>query len=82
MSSINLKPVDSAASPAIKHPAPTTSAAPHGWKFRYTASPDGHEENLLIMLHGMGDTCESFFKLGTSLNLPGTCVMSLQGQEG
>lgn len=81
MSDMHLKPVG-IPTPAAKHAAPSPSSAPHRWQFRYSPAPDGNEENLLIMLHGMGDTCESFFKLGQNLKLPDTCVMSLQGQEG
>ncbi|KAL8688101.1 MAG: hypothetical protein Q9218_005902 [Villophora microphyllina] len=35
--------------------------------------------NVLVMLHGLGDTKESFAKLATQMNLPETACISLQG---
>ncbi|KAG9229769.1 Alpha/Beta hydrolase protein [Amylocarpus encephaloides] len=35
--------------------------------------------NILILLHGLGDTNESFTQLGRNLNLPETTVLSIQG---
>ncbi|KAJ7594191.1 hypothetical protein C8J56DRAFT_926154 [Mycena floridula] len=49
--------------------------------FFYAASEDGIDENLLILLHGLGDTHIPFSKLGKSLNLPQTAVLSLRAPE-
>lgn len=69
---INLRPIR-ATTPKI-HPPPTSST----WKFEYAPSHDGKESNLLLMLHGLGDTCKPFFELGKQFKLPATCVLSLQ----
>lgn len=47
----------------------------------YTPSPDGVDSNLLILLHGLGDTSAKFHSLGTTLQrtLPQTAVLTLQG---
>ncbi|KAF7292961.1 Abhydrolase-2 domain-containing protein [Mycena indigotica] len=49
--------------------------------FSYAASDDGTDENLLILLHGLGDTQIPFFKLGKQLKLPQTAVLVLQAPE-
>jgi predicted esterase len=38
----------------------------------------GAPVNVLILLHGLGDTHASFAELGKNLNLPETCAISLQ----
>ncbi|KAF8867427.1 hypothetical protein CPB85DRAFT_1246968, partial [Mucidula mucida] len=49
--------------------------------FSYKASNDGTDENLLILLHGLGDSHVPFFKLGCSLQLPQTAVLALRAPE-
>jgi len=44
----------------------------------YTPSNDGTDENLLILLHGLGDTEVPFANLGRSLKLPQTATLSLR----
>ncbi|KAF8153252.1 hypothetical protein B0H34DRAFT_774248 [Crassisporium funariophilum] len=50
-------------------------------QFFYSASDDGTDENLLILLHGLGDTHIPFSKLGKSLKLPQTAVLALRAPE-
>src|ERR1700753_109431 len=39
----------------------------------------GQPINILILLHGLGDTNKSFSQLGRNLNLPETAYLSIQG---
>lgn len=72
---LTLKPATS--KPAGPRRAPTSAdLAP--WAFDYAPSKDGHDANLLIMFHGLGDTKAAFAGLGRQLNLPATAVLSLQ----
>ena len=48
--------------------------------FTYSSSPD-RDTNLLILFHGLGDTKAPFASLATSLNLPQTATLSLQGPQ-
>ncbi|KAI0691644.1 hypothetical protein C8Q76DRAFT_634461 [Earliella scabrosa] len=66
------------ATPRVKTP-PKTSAIPV--PFVYTASDDGTDENLLILLHGLGDTQVPFGKLGRQLHLPQTATLALRAPE-
>ena len=75
------------------HPQSTSWPVP----FTYIPSDDGTDENLLILLHGLGeplkdylqsrllssvgDTHVPFTKLGRSLNLPQTAILALQAPE-
>ncbi|KAF8311991.1 hypothetical protein DL93DRAFT_2149541 [Clavulina sp. PMI_390] len=61
--------------PKVK-PAPQKAKMP--LRFVYHPSPDGVDENLLVMLHGLGDTEAPFANLGRQLNLPQTAVLSLR----
>lgn len=66
---------------ASSKPSPTPGKA--GFKqSTYHASADGADSNLLIMLHGLGDTDKPFAQLGQQLQrtLPQCAVLSLQGQ--
>ncbi|TFK53107.1 alpha/beta-hydrolase, partial [Heliocybe sulcata] len=47
-------------------------------QFTYTPSDDGTDENLLIFLHGLGDTLRPFTALARSLKLPQTACLVLQ----
>lgn len=70
-------------------PAPTEPAAkplvpsPSLQKFtghKYAPAPSGVDSNLLILLHGLGDSSQPFFQLAQTLQntLPQTAVLSLQ----
>ncbi|PPQ90309.1 hypothetical protein CVT25_007894 [Psilocybe cyanescens] len=65
-------------SPRVK-PTPKTSKIQGS--FSYTPSDDGTDENLLILLHGLGDTEIPFSKMGKSLKLPQTAVLALRAPE-
>eukprot|EP01138_Halocafeteria_seosinensis_P013602 gb/GECG01013891.1/.p1 GENE.gb/GECG01013891.1/~~gb/GECG01013891.1/.p1 ORF type:complete len:516 (+),score=53.10 gb/GECG01013891.1/:1-1548(+) len=47
-----------------------------GSLFRH--APDGVDENLFILMHGLGDTPEPFVKFGETLALPQTAVLALK----
>ncbi|PKI84621.1 hypothetical protein MVES_001563 [Malassezia vespertilionis] len=49
--------------------------------FAYRGALDGVDSNLVVLLHGLGDTAAPFASLGTSLQnaLPQTVVLCLQG---
>jgi len=57
-------------------PAPKNEKLPV--RFVYHPSPDGVDENLLIMLHGLGDTEAPFANLGRNLRLPQTAILALR----
>ncbi|KAF9506885.1 hypothetical protein BS47DRAFT_1374025 [Hydnum rufescens UP504] len=57
-------------------PAPKRGGIPV--EFSYSPSGDGIDENLLILLHGLGDTEIPFAKLGRQLRLPQTATLSLR----
>ena len=65
--------------PPKRKPAPKKSKIPV--PFTYTSSDDGTDENLLILLHGLGDTHDPFAKLGKSLKLPQTATLALRGTQ-
>ncbi|TCD71016.1 hypothetical protein EIP91_000514 [Steccherinum ochraceum] len=65
-------------SPRTKQP-PNAKAIPV--PFEYTASDDGTDENLLVLLHGLGDTHIPFAKLGKQLKLPQTATLALRAPE-
>lgn len=48
--------------------------------FNYASAQDQVDSNLLIFLHGLGDTAQPFFQLGKQLQktLPQTAIMSIQ----
>ncbi|KAI0632624.1 hypothetical protein C8Q77DRAFT_1271766 [Trametes polyzona] len=64
--------------PKVKTP-PKASAI--SVPFAYTPSDDGTDENLLILLHGLGDTHIPFAKLGRQLHLPQTATLALRAPE-
>ncbi|TFK83627.1 hypothetical protein K466DRAFT_567709 [Polyporus arcularius HHB13444] len=64
--------------PRTKTP-PRSSAIPV--PFVYNPSDDGTDENLLILLHGLGDTQIPFGKLGRQLHLPQTATLALRAPE-
>ncbi|KAJ7481602.1 Alpha/Beta hydrolase protein [Mycena latifolia] len=65
-------------SPKVK-PPPQTDKIPV--PFFYAPSDDGTDENLLILLHGLGDTHVPFSKLARQLRLPQTAVLALRAPE-
>ena len=66
---------------AKKPQANAKRARCHPLVFSYDESPSGIDSNLLILLHGLGDTNLPFQRLGKQLagNLPQTAVLSLRG---
>lgn len=46
--------------------------------FSYVPSPDGLNENLLILLHGLGDTHKNYESLGRTMAVPQTCCLALR----
>ncbi|KAL0573900.1 hypothetical protein V5O48_008048 [Marasmius crinis-equi] len=77
-SEVHLRESESSSLPRCK-PAPKESQIPT--KFNYCPSDDGTDENLLILLHGLGDTHIPFSKLGRSLKLPQTAILALRAPE-
>ena len=64
----------------------TTTHGPPGERailvpFSYTPSDDGVDENLLILLHGLGDAHVPFANLGKQLKLPQTATLALRAPE-
>ncbi|KAI7875729.1 Alpha/Beta hydrolase protein [Mucor mucedo] len=49
--------------------------------FDYTPSQDGIDHNLLVLLHGLGDSKGPFTNLGKQLKLPQTATLSVQAPE-
>lgn len=45
--------------------------------YHYRGSADGVDENLLVLLHGYGDTHKELAKFGANLRLPQTAVLAL-----
>ncbi|DBA84147.1 TPA: hypothetical protein ACH3X1_006618 [Trebouxia sp. C0004] len=83
----------SASETSLQQPVPLmTTEAPedvhHGKRIKlqpgwlYHASPDGVNENLLILLHGYGDTSEPYAKLARQMALPQTACLALPGPIG
>lgn len=50
-------------------------------QFDYSPSQDGIDQNLLVLLHGLGDSKTPFAKLGQQLKLPQTATLSVQAPE-
>ena len=44
-----------------RKPVPTLTKASPQWKWKYAPSADGSDSNLLVLLHGLGDTMKPFF---------------------
>ena len=49
-------------------------------EIQYAGAPSGVDANLLVLLHGLGDTSKPFFRLGEQLQrtLPQTAILSVQ----
>eukprot|EP00611_Tribonema_gayanum_P026763 TRINITY_DN6448_c0_g1_i1.p1 TRINITY_DN6448_c0_g1~~TRINITY_DN6448_c0_g1_i1.p1 ORF type:complete len:292 (+),score=65.16 TRINITY_DN6448_c0_g1_i1:126-878(+) len=68
-----------AGKPPRRKQQPEPSTFPEGLRvFSYLPSEDGVDENLLIMLHGVGDTHRPLLQLGRSFHLPQTAVLAFQ----
>ncbi|CAA7269901.1 unnamed protein product [Cyclocybe aegerita] len=78
MAEFHLRQSTSSLLPRVKQPP---KASKISGQFFYAASDDGIDENLLILLHGLGDTHVPFSKLGKSLKLPQTAVLALRAPE-
>ncbi|KAF9530521.1 Alpha/Beta hydrolase protein, partial [Crepidotus variabilis] len=78
MTEVHLHESQASSLPRVK-PTPKASNIPG--TFFYSPSDDGTDENLLILLHGLGDTHVPFSKLGKSLKLPQTAVLSLRAPQ-
>lgn len=48
---------------------------------RFQHSEDGVDENLLVLLHGLGDSAAGFARFGAGMELPQTAVLSLSGPQ-
>jgi predicted esterase len=58
---------------------PTPSDFPPSLTLSIIPPSSGQPLNILILLHGLGDTNTSFSQLGKNLNLPETATLSIQG---
>ncbi|KAH7412479.1 Phospholipase/carboxylesterase/thioesterase [Cadophora sp. MPI-SDFR-AT-0126] len=58
---------------------PTKSDFPQNLTLDIIPPPSGNSVNVLILLHGLGDTQSSFSTLGKNLNLPETACISIRG---
>ncbi|KAG2173282.1 hypothetical protein INT43_004656 [Umbelopsis isabellina] len=74
-SSMNVTPL---ATEAITQ---TPSQSKSELSFTFTPSADKVNLNVLILLHGLGDTEEPYKKLGINLKLPQTATMAVQAPE-
>ncbi|KAL6780805.1 hypothetical protein ACKKBG_A08535 [Auxenochlorella protothecoides x Auxenochlorella symbiontica] len=52
---------------------------PTGWDWRYMPSQDGCSQNLMLMLHGLGDSPEPYASLAQSLKIPQTDFLAIRG---
>ncbi|KAF5350525.1 hypothetical protein D9756_008704 [Leucocoprinus leucothites] len=66
--------------PRVK-PSPKSGNQKIPVPFSYIPSDDGTDENLLILIHGLGDTHVPFAKMGKQLKLPQTAVLALRAPE-
>ncbi|TRM70175.1 hypothetical protein BD626DRAFT_476524 [Schizophyllum amplum] len=74
----NIHITEASASPKVK---PQPSSAKTSVPFTYFPSDDGTDENLLIILHGLGDTHVPFAHMGKQLKLPQTAVLALRAPQ-
>ncbi|KAF2179801.1 alpha/beta-hydrolase [Zopfia rhizophila CBS 207.26] len=59
---------------------PTKGDFSHSISLSITPPPSSHQPtNVLILLHGLGDTSTSFTRLAQQLSLPETACISIQG---
>jgi len=50
-----------------------------GSSYTLASGPAAQNENLLIVMHGLGDRPAPFARLGSTLNLPQTAILALAG---
>ncbi|CAE7066469.1 unnamed protein product [Rhizoctonia solani] len=71
--------------PSIVDPVPQTKPRPTregvGLEFVYSPSDDGVDENVLIVLHGLGDTMAPFVRMAKQLKLPQTATLVVQAPD-
>ncbi|CAE6529593.1 unnamed protein product [Rhizoctonia solani] len=71
--------------PSIVDPAGRSKVRPTragiGLEYVYTPSDDGVDENLLVVLHGLGDTMAPFVSMAKQLKLPQTATLVLQAPD-
>ncbi|KAF1967251.1 alpha/beta-hydrolase [Bimuria novae-zelandiae CBS 107.79] len=61
---------------------PTKADFPSSATLTITSPPTSQQPtNVLILLHGLGDTHEAFTKLGTQLNLPDTACIAVRAPK-
>jgi len=67
--------------PAHQKPAVTALMIPSSLRlsWSYTPSPDGVDSNLMLALHGLGDTPAGIDTFVRGLKLPQTAVLSISG---
>ncbi|TKX26782.1 phospholipase/carboxylesterase-like protein [Elsinoe australis] len=59
---------------------PTTGDFPSSLTLTITPAPSGQPPtNILVLLHGLGDSHVPFAQLGTQLNLPNTACIAIKG---
>ncbi|KAK0468466.1 Alpha/Beta hydrolase protein [Desarmillaria tabescens] len=78
MSNVHIREHETSALPRAK-PSPKSSRI--SVPFFYCPSDDGTDENLLILLHGLGDTHKPFSNLGRQLKLPQTAILALRAPD-
>ena len=52
-----------------------------GYKYKYRHSFDGKDTNLLLLLHGAGDTHEPYDKFATRMELPQTATLAVSAKN-
>lgn len=72
-----VKVVNLRARGAYDRTRPFHDLAPSLAPFLYEPSADGIETNLLILLHGLGDTAKNFVEFGRRLTLPQTSLLAI-----
>ncbi|KAF6767224.1 Phospholipase/carboxylesterase/thioesterase [Kalmanozyma brasiliensis GHG001] len=73
--SVDASSIEPDRKPLLPSPTLTFFSAHH-----FSPSPSGIDSNLLLLLHGLGDSDSSFFTLGQTLQrtLPQTAILTLQ----
>jgi predicted esterase len=72
-------PAAAAAAAAAAPPFPDPSSLGPALRFLYCPSADGFNENLLLLLHGRGDSAAPFARFASALHLPQTATLALDG---
>ena len=68
---------------AAAKPAPTAALLPKllaSAPFEYVPPADGVHENLLLLLHGLGDRPAAFAGLARQMALPQVCLLTISGR--